>query len=131
MTKTIKVNLDRPVKYESLESALVEAAKDIGWGTDFEYRNIDKFNSDSIDGYYDSYYRIEDADIDEYDYLIITLKGIVLPAAKIYIFDEEEMKDSFDLHVGFGFGYASEKKIETYRNTVQEKLRNHKNNYQL
>jgi len=106
-----RVDIGKQVNYKTLETALIEAAKEVGW----KARIKDEFERN---------YKLGPAQkTQDYSHTMINLRGKVFPAMRIFIPDKNRnSSDSFFVWRGFPHGMASEKKVQKYLGAVSERL---------
>lgn len=104
-----KVEIGKTVTYESLESALREAAKDMGW----EVSAKDKFSKG---------YRLGSVhETREYKWTDFNLRGLVLPLMQITVHDKGST-DSFSVLTGLLWGVALPLEVRKYLSAVSGHL---------
>lgn len=108
----VRVNIGKRVDYETLETALIKAAEEVGWRADIEDSFQKEYKLGSVE------------EVKAYDNTMIRLKGKYLTAARICINKEGCWwpTDNFDLWSGLPFGFASERKIKQYLDAVSRNL---------
>ena len=87
------IDLGRKVDYQTLETALLGAAKEVGWR----------------------------AKISKRDHIDIDLKGWIFPAMRVTIHDKQPTEHLFIWNDCY-CGYASDKKIQRYLDAVTKNL---------
>ena len=100
-----KVNIGKTVNYETLETALVKAAKDVGWKAQVkdEFEKIYKLGSVK--------------EVQVYDATNFFLRGKLFNAMQVRIYGKKPT-DYFFVRMGF----ASEKRVQEYLNAVSQYL---------
>jgi hypothetical protein len=87
------IDIGRSVTYQALETALLKAAKEVGW-------------------------RVK---VKESNYIEIFLRGMFFPAMQITIHDKKPT-GSFLIWTGCDWGYASDRKVQRYLDIVTKNL---------
>ena len=100
-----KVNLRKTVNYDTLETALVKAAKDVGWKAQVKDEFEKVYNLGSV----------KEAQV--YDSTRFFLRGKLFNAMQVIIFNKEP-RDYFFVYRGF----ASEKRVQEYLSAVSKYL---------
>jgi len=103
------VKIGKLVDYETLETALIEAAEEVGWKADVQ------------DTFRKSYELGSVQEVKTHDYTQISLKGRLFPAMKVII-DDKYPTDRFDIRTGLPHGVASESKVHAYLWEVSRNL---------
>ena len=104
-----RVIIGKIVDYETLETALIKAAEEVGWKAHFK----DKFNK--------NYELGSVKEIQDYDFTEVTLRGRLFNAMAVMIHGKEPT-DRFYVWTGFQYGIASEKKVQEYLSAVSRNL---------
>ena len=104
-----KVSIGKTIDYTTLETALVKAAEEMGWKARVE----DRFNR--------SYKLGSVEEVQEYDDTHVYLKGRLLPAMQVIIFNKGP-RDNFYIWSDFPFGFASERRVQEYLSAVSRNL---------
>ena len=104
-----EVSIGKTVDYETLETALVKAAEEMGW----KARVKDKFNKN---------YRLGSVkETQDYDVTEVTLRGRLLTAMTVRVYGKGP-KDNFYIWTGAPHGYASERRVQEYLSAVSNNL---------
>ncbi|OIO41258.1 hypothetical protein COU56_02245 [Candidatus Pacearchaeota archaeon CG10_big_fil_rev_8_21_14_0_10_31_9] len=103
------VNIGRRIKYEDLERALIKAAEQTG------------LNIRSKENFRKEYQLGSVQELSVYSGTTFYLSGGILPAMEIST-DKRWPTDSFSLHSGLGFGFASKRKVRKYLDAVSRHL---------
>jgi len=104
-----KVTIGKQVDYKTLETALVEAAEEVGWKAQVK----DKFERNYK---LDPFHKTQD-----YSHTMVYLRGRIFSAMKVYIYDKNST-DSFFVWQDLPHGFASKKKIQKYLKAVFKNL---------
>ena len=104
-----KVSIGKTVDYQTLETALVKAAEEMGW----KARVQDEFRKN---------YRLGSVqEVQDYDDTQVFLRGRLFPAMRVTV-DSKEPTDRFYVSTGFMYGVASEGRVQEYLSAVSRNL---------
>jgi len=104
-----KVSIGKTVDYETLETALIKAAGEVGW----KARVQDKFRK--------SYKLGSVEEVQNYASTQVLLKGRLFNSMRVKIYGKEPT-DNFFVWTGFPHGIASERKVQEYLSAVSRNL---------
>ncbi|MFH0701415.1 MAG: hypothetical protein V2A62_03180 [Candidatus Woesearchaeota archaeon] len=104
-----KVNIGKRVDYPTLEKALVEAAEEIGWKAKVKDVSEEGYRLGSVE------------ETSKYDHTVLHLRGILLPAMKVYL-SNKEPTEYFNVWTGFPFGVALKGEVKKYLSAVSKHL---------
>jgi len=107
MNEVKEVRIGKTVPYKTLETALVKAAKEIGWKIKIKDEFEKKYELGSVKEVFD-YLRTE-----------VHLRGRVFPAMELSIYK----KPSNYFFALTNRGFASDKKVKEYLNAVSRNLK--------
>ena len=104
-----KVDIGKTINYETLETALVKAAEEVGWKARFEDQFSKNYKLGSV------------KEIQNYDATQVFLKGRLFTAMQVRIYGKKPT-DNFYVWAGFPHGVASEKSIQNYLSAVSRNI---------
>lgn len=104
-----EVRIGKTVDYKTLETALIKAAKEVGWKARIE----DKFERN---------YKLGSVqETQDYSHTMVHLRGRLFPAMKVYIRNKGQL-DWFGIWTGLPHGIASDRRIQEYLSAVSNNL---------
>ena len=104
-----EVRIGKSVDYKTLETALIKAARELGWKARIEDKFEKNYELGSVKEFRD------------YDHTIVHLRGRLFPAMKLYIRNKGQL-DWFGIWTGFPHGIASDRRVQEYLSAVFNNL---------
>ena len=103
------VDLGKNIQYNDLESAIIKAAKEVGLKTKIKHRYSKGYRLGSV------------KEVQTYINTKIMLRGMLFPAMEIIMYGKE-VRNYFDLSLGFGYGFASKRKVRKFLEALSENI---------
>lgn len=104
-----RVEIGRAVNYGDLETALVKAAREMGWRAEIKHNYRTDYKLGSVE------------EVNKYQDSDIVLRGRFLKAMSVFVHSREELS-SFLVGIGSIDGHASESRVKQYLNLVSGHL---------
>ena len=103
------VSIGKTVDYQTLETALVKAAEEMGWKARIKDEFRKRYRLGSVQ------------EVQDYAGTQVFLKGILFPTMRVDV-DNKGPTDSFYVSTGYPYGFASERRIKKYLSAVSKNL---------